>query len=336
MTSASKEVRRDTIDYGDPDLRAAIRGGQASVEALLHRVTDSDYPFVTTTSQHLLEAGGKRLRPLLTLLSAAFGDLTAPEVVPAATVVELTHLATLCHDDVMDEADVRRGADSVNARWGNSVAILTGDFLFARASDLLADLGPAAVRIQAQTFERLVKGQIRETVGPEDGVDAVAHYLYVLAEKTGSLIATAARFGAMFGGVDEVSERTLTRYGEVIGVAFQLADDLLDIAADTAESGKTPGTDLREGVVTLPVLYVLDGADPAEARLRELVSRPITDDGEHAEALLLLRRSPAMSRARSTLDGYAAEAHELVASLPDVPARVALHSVADYIIARDS
>ena len=204
-------------------------------------------------------------------------------------VVELTHLATLYHDDVMDEALVRRGAVSANSRYGNAVAILTGDFLFSRASNLLADLGPHAVRLQAVTFERLVTGQIRETVGPPDGADPIEHYLAVLADKTGSLIATSAEFGALFAGVDAATTDRLRAFGEQIGVAFQLSDDLLDIASDSAESGKTPGTDLREGVATLPALYALRSSDEPSRRLRELVGRPLPDDDEHAEALRLLR-----------------------------------------------
>src|SRR5213080_3657703 len=244
-----------------------------------------------------MAAGGKRFRPMLALLAAQLGDPTAPEVVRAAVVCELTHLATLYHDDVMDEAAVRRGAPSANSRWTNSIAILIGDLLFARASDLLADLGPEAVRVQAQTFERLVTGQIRETVGAEPGTDPVAHYLDVLADKTGSLVATSARFGASFAGVDESLVAALTAFGEEVGVAFQISDDLLDIVSADGTSGKSPGTDLREGVATLPVLFALSGDDPAEARLRELVAGPIADADDHAEALALLRTSAALDRA---------------------------------------
>src|SRR6185295_15316548 len=234
----------------------------------------------------------------------------------AAVVCELTHLATLYHDDVMDEAAVRRGAPSANSRWTNSVAILTGDLLFARASDLLADLGPDAVRIQAQTFERLVTGQIKETVGAQPGEDAIDHYLGVLADKTGSLVATSARFGATFAGVEEPLVKALTAFGEEVGVAFQLSDDLLDILSEGGASGKSPGTDLREGIATLPVLFALAGDDPAEARLRELVAAPVTDSGEHAEALALLRSSASLGRATEVLRSYADRAR---ARLEDVP-----------------
>src|SRR5690348_13243836 len=275
-------------------LGAALADGLVRVESALTAAVGSEHPFVREAAGHLMAAGGKRFRPVLALLAAQLGDARAPEVVRAAVVCELTHLATLYHDDVMDEAVVRRGAPSANSRWSNSIAILTGDLLFARASDLLADLGPEAVRIQAQTFERLVTGQIRETVGPQPGEDPVDHYLGVLADKTGSLVATSARFGATFAGVEESLVKALTAFGEEVGVAFQLSDDLLDILSESGVSGKSPGTDLREGIATLPVLLALAGDDPAEARLRELVAAPVTDDGDHAEALELLRGSSAL------------------------------------------
>jgi heptaprenyl diphosphate synthase len=322
------------IDFDDPALEKAVRDGLERVEGRLRETVVSADPFVTEAAQHLVMAGGKRFRPLLALIAAQFGDANRPEVTDAAVVVELTHLATLYHDDVMDEAAVRRGAQSANSRWTNTVAILTGDYLFARASDVVADLGPDAVRIQARTFSRLVTGQIRETAGPLDGADPIEHYLHVVAEKTGSLIATSGRFGAMFAGAPTPVVEILTRYGEVIGVAFQLSDDLLDIASETGQSGKTPGTDLREGVPTLPVLHALGSSDPAGARLRSLVSQPLTDDVLHSEALALLRESPAMASARKTLEGYAEEARTLLAGLPAVPARTALQSLADFVVDR--
>jgi heptaprenyl diphosphate synthase len=323
------------VEFADPALAAAVESGLDRVEALLRQAVRSDDAFIAAAAGHLVAAGGKRFRPLLTMLGAQFGPRPeGAEVVAAAVVVELTHLATLYHDDVMDQAMVRRGAVSANARWDNTVAILTGDFLFARASDILADLGPAAVRIQARTFERLVTGQIRETVGPGAGDDPVRHYLAVLAEKTGSLIATSALFGAMFSGAEESTVDDLRRYAETVGVAFQLSDDLLDVASSSVESGKTPGTDLREGVRTLPVLYALASTDPAEARLRELLAGPLTDDDRHAEALHLLRGSAAMAQARRTLTDYAGRARDELARLPDLPVRDALESLADFNVAR--
>jgi heptaprenyl diphosphate synthase len=310
--------------------------GLARVEAALAVAVGSEHPFVREAAGHLMSAGGKRFRPMLALLAAQLGDPDRPEVTRAAVVCELTHLATLYHDDVMDEAAVRRGAPSANSRWTNSIAILTGDLLFARASDLLADLGPEAVRIQAQTFERLVTGQIRETVGPQPGQDPVAHYLEVLADKTGSLVATSARFGASFAGVEETLVAALTAFAEEVGVAFQISDDLLDIVSEGGASGKLPGTDLREGIATLPALFVLADDDPAEARLRDLVAAPVTDDADHAEALALLRSSGGLARATDVLREYADRARGRLDAVPAGDVRDALSALCDYVVTRTS
>jgi heptaprenyl diphosphate synthase len=320
----------------DDELEARLSARMDEVEKALHEHVESEAPFVTEAARHLMEAGGKRFRPLLCFLAGETGDASSADVLTAACVVELTHLASLYHDDVMDEAALRRGAASANARWDNLVAILTGDFLFAKSSELTADLGPEAVRIQAQTFSRLVEGQILETLGPGAEDDPLEHYLRVVAGKTGSLIATSARYGAMFGGASLEVVDALTRYGEKIGVAFQLADDILDIASETEESGKTPGTDLREGVPTLPTLYALRSTDPADARLVELLGQPLTDDALHAEALGLLRAHPAMDEARAYVAGEAAEAKALLAALPEGPARAALEAFADVVTVRSS
>ncbi|MDT4983816.1 MAG: hypothetical protein QOF95_1306, partial [Pseudonocardiales bacterium] len=226
------------VEFADPALETSVRAGLDAIESALRVAVQAEDDFVAGAASYLVNAGGKRFRPLVSVLSAHFGDPTSPEIVPAAVVVELTHLATLYHDDVMDEAAVRRGARSANARWDNTVAILTGDFLFSRASNLLADLGPHAVRLQARTFERLVTGQIRETVGPREGTDPIEHYLAVLVDKTGSLIATAAEFGAYFAGAQPAVVESLRLFGEQIGGAFQISDDILDIASESTESGK--------------------------------------------------------------------------------------------------
>ena len=323
----------------DPAVDASVSGTLAAVEEALRANVASADPLVAEAARHLADAGGKRFRPILVALGSLFGDPTAPEIVPAANVVELTHLATLYHDDVMDEAPVRRGAPSANSRWGNSVAILVGDYLFAQAADLAASLGPEAVHLQARTFARLVHGQIAETVGPR-GSDPIEHYLHVITEKTGSLIATSARFGGMFSGAPAEIVEALARYGETIGIAFQLSDDLLDIASESVQSGKTPGTDLREGVPTLPVLYALaddDNTDASAVRLREILATgPLTDDALHAEALTLLRESAAMKRARETVRNYAEEARAQLAPLPAGEAKRAMEALCDYIADRTS
>jgi heptaprenyl diphosphate synthase len=296
-----------------------------AVEQLLRSSVNSSYPFVTETSRHLVDAGGKRFRPLVVLLAAGFGDPDAPTVVPAAVAIELTHLSTLYHDDVMDEAVLRRGAVSANSRWTNSIAILTGDFLFARASEITADLGTEATRILAQTIAVLCEGQIRETVGPGTE-DPIAHYRQVVAEKTGSLIATSGRLGALLSGASPAAVAALTAFGAKIGGAFQLSDDLLDITSPSGESGKTPGTDLREGIRTLPVLF----AEEDGLKLPD----EFTDDAQLTKALDQLRGSEAIKRAHAELVTEAADARAQLADLPDVPSKAALEALCDYVVTR--
>ena len=268
------------------------------------------------------------------LLAARFGDPKDPRVIQAATAIELTHLATLFHDDVMDEALVRRGSPSVNSRWGNSVAILTGDFLFAQASQILADLGPQAVRIQAQTFSRLVTGQMAETIGPRAGQDPLDFYMYVITEKTGSLIATSGQFGALFSGAPgQIADRIAVAC-EQLGVAWQLSDDVIDVASDSAQSGKTPGTDLRQGVRTLPVLYALRSAvtSPADARLHWLLAEAdLTQQTLLNEALRLLRGHHAMKESRADVLHWLLGARNEIMALPDVPARAAFLALCDFV-----
>ncbi|MFG1909096.1 polyprenyl synthetase family protein [Kribbella sp. NPDC048928] len=326
------------FEFADAALGSRVRAGLERVEQALLDATQSEAPFVTEAAQHVMLAGGKRFRPLLVLLGAEFGaEQSSDDVVKAAVVVELTHVATLHHDDVMDEAALRRGSSTANARWDNSVAILSGDWLFARASDLVADLGPEAVRIQARTFGRLVEGQIRETMGVGDGQDPLKHYLSVVADKTGSLIATSVLFGARYAGASAEVQELLRAFGEEIGVAFQLADDLLDIASESGQSGKTPGTDLREGVPTLPVLIFraqADPEDPTDARLLNLLDSDLSDDARLAEALDLLRSHDTFRRAEDDVRRRAADARKLLASLPEGPGREALDTLCDLVATR--
>ena len=285
--------------------------------------------------QHLFRAGGKRFRPLFTVLSAQLGpEPDAWEVTVAGSVIELVHLATLYHDDVMDEAQLRRGAPSANARWGNNIAILAGDYLFATASRLVSQLGPDAVRVIADTFALLVTGQMRETRGAVDHVDSIDHYLKVVYEKTACLIATSGRFGATFSGSDDQQIERLARLGGIVGTAFQISDDIIDIDSDPDESGKVPGTDLREGVHTLPVLYALRESGPEADRLRELLAGPVERDEDVAEGLSLLRASPGTARAREMVVSYAAQAQDELADLPDGPGRQALALLVDYTVHR--
>ena len=304
------------------------------VEESLAATAHPDDELLTEASRHSIAAGGKRFRAMLVLLAAQFGDPEDPRVIEAAVAIELTHLATLFHDDVMDEALVRRGHPSVNSRWSNSVAILTGDFLFAQASQILAGLGPDAVRIQAETFSRLVTGQMAETIGPRPGQDPLDFYMRVITEKTGSLIATAGRFGALFSGAPAGVADQIAAACEQIGVAWQLSDDVIDIASDSAQSGKTPGTDLRQGVRTLPVLYALrsTGQSPADARLRSLLNEAdLTDEALLAEALTLLRGHHAMKESRADVLNWLHEARVSIRTLPDGPARAAFLALCDFV-----
>jgi len=306
------------------------------VEKLLFAHVEGKYPFVNETSRHLIVAGGKRLRPVLTLLAANYGNTGERQVIEAAVVCELTHLATLYHDDVMDEAPLRRGVESANERWGNAVAILTGDYLFAKASDLLADLGPEAVRLQARTFERLVIGQIRETQGPQNGADPLEHYISVIADKTGSLFGTSIRFGALLSGASPQIVEALTTFGEEIGLAFQLADDVIDIASQTNESGKTPGTDLREGVPTLVTLLVQKANRPEDQKLITSLAGPISDEHEVTEVLNALRSHPALDEARTITLQYAENSRKLLSSLPVNETTSAFLTLCDSLVTRSS
>jgi len=327
------------VDFPDSALEAEVLDDLARVEESLAVTAHPDDELLTEASRHLIAAGGKRFRAMLVLLAAQFGDPKDPRVIQAAVAIELTHLATLFHDDVMDEALVRRGHPSVNSRWNNSVAILTGDFLFAQASQILAGLGPEAVKIQAETFTRLVTGQMAETIGLRPGQDPLDFYMHVITEKTGSLIATSGRFGALFSGAPAPVAERIAAACEQVGVAWQLSDDVIDIASDSAQSGKTPGTDLRQGVRTLPVLYALRSVaqsgpmqSPADARLRWLLEEAdLTDEALLTEALTILRGHHAMKESRADVLHWVHEARTSIRALPDVPARAAFLALCDFV-----
>lgn len=302
-------------------------------EPLLADAAVARTDYVTEAASHVIRAGGKRFRPMLVFVASEFGEVTDERRLhDAAMVMELTHVASLYHDDVMDEADVRRGEPSANRFYGNSVAILVGDFLFAQASDIVAGLGVDYVRLQARTFARLVHGQIAETVGPEGDADPLEHYLQVIADKTGSLIAASASFGGMVAGAPAEVIASLEAFGEEIGVVFQLSDDLIDINSDSA--GKTPGTDLREGVPTLPVLMLRAKADPADADLLARIDGDLSTDEALAGVLRDLRVHPIMAEAKTEVERHAAIARGHLAPLPEGEAKDALLRVCDDLVTR--
>jgi len=326
---------RVAVELRDPALRADISWGLSEVERRLREeLTDVDDAFVTEGATHLIVAGGKRFRPMLALLGGQFGEHPhRAEVITAAVTAELVHVATLYHDDVMDEAPERHGVQSANVKWGNNVAVLFGDLLLARAARLGAELGTGALRMQVRTIDRLVRGQLRETVGPQADQDPRTHCLSVMADKSASLIAMSVQLGALVAGADQETCAALSRFGERLGIAFQISDDLIDIESGAADMGKAPGTDLRQGVVTIPVLHAL--AEPGSERLREILAAgAVVDAADHAAALDLLRNSDGLGKARADVREYAARARAQLAGLPPVPAWTTLDSLCDFVVER--
>ncbi|WP_082471246.1 polyprenyl synthetase family protein [Arthrobacter sp. Leaf234] len=322
----------------DPDLGPSVSSCLAEVEKQLRGAIANSDPLADATSRHLVEAGGKRIRPLLTILASHLGNPTRAKVVQAAVVVELTHLATLYHDDVMDSAPYRRGAPTAHEVWGNSVAILTGDLIFARASILVSELGGEALGIQARTFERLCLGQLHETVGPRDGQDDLEHYLSVIADKTGSLVAASGQLGALFADTSREVVDVMVSYGEKVGVAFQLADDVIDVTGLKVKSGKAPGTDLREGVPTLPVILLRRAAaagDSSAADVLALVDGDLTSDEALAEAVAAVRSHPQTQAAWAVAQRWADDAVAALEPLPDSVVKQALASFAQAVVSRD-
>lgn len=322
----------------DPQLGPSISMSMARVEKVLREAIANSDPLADATSRHLVEAGGKRIRPLLALLAAHLGDPSRKEVVQAAVVVELTHLATLYHDDVMDSAPYRRGAPTAHEIWGNTVAILTGDLLFARASILVSELGGKALGIQARTFERLCLGQLHETVGPREDEDPLAHYLSVIADKTGSLVAASGQLGAIFAGASEELQDVMIEYGEKVGIAFQLADDVIDVTGLKQVSGKSPGTDLREGVPTLPVLLLRKAAaegDASAVSVLALVEGDLTSEDALAQAVSALREHPVAAQSWVVAREWSDQAIAALKPLPEGMVKTALASFAAAVVDRD-
>lgn len=330
--SLPKQLRK----VQDRALLKSLETGLETVEVQLKSATTYADSVAKNPARHLVDAGGKRIRPALVLLAAQFGDPTRQAVYDAAVVVELTHLATLYHDDVMDDAPTRRGVPTAQHVWGNSVAILTGDLLFARASQVGSNLGQASLTLQADTFERLCLGQLHETVGPSEGQEPIEHYVQVLADKTGSLIAASARLGIMLSGAPAEYEEPMRVFGEKVGVAFQLIDDVIDIS-DAGPSGKTPGTDLRAGVPTMPVLLLRKAAaagDKSAADLLTLIDGDLSEDSVLAYVVKRLREHAVAEQAYNEAKRWADEAVEAIQVLPAGSIRDALAMFAQAVVDR--
>ncbi len=295
-------------------------------------------------ARYLAEAGGKRIRPMLTLLTSELGEGPNELVRRTAIAIELTHLASLYHDDVMDDARLRRGVPAAQTVWSNSVAILAGDLLFARASTLVSGLGEEAILLQARTFERLCLGQLHETVGPREGDDPMRHYLQVLADKTGALISTAARMGVMFSGAPVEYADPVTEYGERIGVAFQLIDDVIDLSPKAEQTGKRAGTDLRAGVVTMPMLLLRERAAAGDAEAAALCVRIDAGvariaAGEDASLLdpevVALREHEVTAETEQAARRWAQGAVAALAPLPKSTVKRGLERMAESIVTRE-
>lgn len=330
------------FDFGDSALAHNMQQRLDVTERTIVRELSCGEPALEEPMLHLTASGGKRFRPLLALLAAQFGPRPAGSaVIDAAAAVELVHMASLYHDDVMDEATMRRGVPSANVRWNNTVAILAGDYLLVRAwhvltrSQLEPELKVSALATLSDSATALVTGQLRETIQSRNGTIEPEQYLQTVTDKTASLLAIAAWLGAACAGADEKVAKTLSAIGEAIGVVFQISDDIIDVASPADRSGKSPCTDLREGVATLPVIYALrDGA--GTTRLRELVSRPITDDDEVEEAVRLISSSSAFAESRAMMERYAALAHTHLATLQPGAARDAIGNLIDFTLARSN
>jgi heptaprenyl diphosphate synthase len=321
------------LEVPDRTLEREVRSRLEEVERALAEAVRSESELLVDTAGYLLAAGGKRFRPMLVLLAGHFGDPADPRLVPGAVAIELTHLATLYHDDVIDEADFRRGIPSVNARWDNTVAILTGDYLFARASDISAELGAEVTRLLARTIALVCEGQIRE-VGMAGRLDVgEAEYMETIRRKTASLIATSCRLGGMLSGAAPEIVEVLDRFGAALGMGFQLSDDIMDVIATEGELGKEPGVDMREGVYTLPVLHALSTGERRQ-ELADLLG-PGPPEGERLErALDIVRADGSLSRAREAVTREVRGARSFAEQLPVGRARDALLHLADFTALR--
>lgn len=312
-----------------PALESEIRADLEAVESLLRDVVASPYPMLQEASRFLIDAGGKRFRPILVLLSGRFGPDADARLTHCAAAIELTHLATLYHDDVMDGTQLRRGVETAHHRYGSAQAILVGDFLFARASRLSAPLGAAVSERLADTIGDLVTGQVVETElysGKDDSIPTIAEHLEVIRLKTATLIATSCHLGALLGGATAEVREAITSYGQAVGMAFQLSDDLLDLVGDAGATGKEPGTDLRAGVWTLAPLHTLT-TDHADAN----AFRSAIADQEITTAIAILERNGSLDRARATVRAERDRALSALEGLPAGDAREALRWLAESL-----
>ncbi|MEA1903656.1 MAG: polyprenyl synthetase family protein [Actinomycetota bacterium] len=319
------------------DLQSLVRIPQiweqlSRVEERLLEASTTDDPYLTKIAQHLLLAGGKRFRPLLALLSAEFGPANDHRPAEAGVAVELIHVGSLYHDDVIDESDTRRGAASVNANWSNTVAILAGDFLMARASEVAATkLSQESVALLASTYADLVEGQTRELQLEGDLSHSIEEYEQVIGGKTASLMRTSARLGAMAADAERPAVDALSTWAWEVGMVFQIADDALDLVADEATIGKPAGSDIREGTFTAPVLLAAQGPDGERIKEILISDGPLADESVE-EVIDLVRDGGFVDQALTAATARLAVADAALASLPDSEARRILEKLGTYLV----
>jgi heptaprenyl diphosphate synthase len=321
------------LEAPDETLEAEIRVRLDRVEDTLNKAVRAESDLLSASAKYLLAAGGKRFRPMLVLVAGYFGDPTDPRLIQGAAAIELTHVATLYHDDVMDEAQSRHGVPAVNVRWDNNIAILSGDFLFARASEMSSDLGPHICRLLSQTIATLCDGQIRDVSSAHKVDKTEQDHLDIIRRKTGVLMATSCRLGGLLSDASDERIEVLDAFGGSIGMAFQLSDDIMDITSSQLELGKEPGTDIREGVYTVPVLHALrHSADRDE--LRRILTTGVPDGELLDRALEIVRTAGSIEHARAQVSDEVARAVGLAHRLPDGPARHALVQLARFLAVR--
>lgn len=312
----------------------------SAVEAKLTEPTVSEYTFVDMAVQHVVEGGGKRLRPILVVLSAKVCGYEGSDAHTLAAVVELIHVASLVHDDVLDEAAIRRGRETLQTKWGNKVAVLVGDYLHARVLSMLVSrrADDPAMAILADTTQAMCEGEVIHAYKSGDFDISEAEYLKIISFKTGKLIAASCTLGAHLGNPAETQQiAALTTYGQQIGTAFQIVDDLLDFTEDSDTLGKDAFGDLREGKLTFPIIYARSVCDDNEKQMLEKVLNPGTDETEAiAFVEALFQRYGVEPHCLKVAQGYADRAKAALSTLSETPARSALEHLADYVVSRES
>lgn len=329
MNSQALPSRGSTLE-----LFAEIESELQQVEEAIEASLATRDGLVGEVSTYLLRAGGKRFRPALLLLASRFPGRRLDDVIPVAVAVELIHMATLVHDDVVDDSQVRRGRPTVNVRWSNPVSVLTGDYLFARAFSVLAETGDnRVVRIMADVVFEMSRGELMQIAAAFDTEQTEADYFERIAQKTGYLIAESCRLGALVAGASPEQVQALYDYGLAVGISFQIADDLLDLTGAAERIGKPVGGDLKQGILTLPVLHALAHSGHA-AELRRMIATRSIDDGVLARIRTILEEAGSLQYARSRAEEYLARAYAQLEKVPELASRQTLKRIANFVVNR--